>query len=345
MSRAFYFNWLIVFSFSLLTYSTVFSTIPELQNSRNNEPGKEGGETIEDAIGITSLPFIDAGYTCDNIDNYTEICPFGGCEVPDIVYSWTSTFDGSILVDLCGSTFDTQLYMYDENLDLIACNDDFYYSRDCLPYVSALVDVPVILDMTYYIVVDGNCDCGDYSILVDGIPQSPPCTLSCPPNSQIEGEPPLVDNYQDSWNAGCNNSPINIQAISAPIFCGVAGWYFNQMTSTRDTDWLECVASESTVSISLLAESSTNLFQLNIPDCDQLSILQSLNAPSCVETTMEISTFPGELVFIWVGSEYYSNPGDVEGNEYNYILTIDGADVAVSTQGIPWDSIKSFYRN
>lgn len=100
MSKSFHFTWLFVFSISLLSYTLASSALPELQNFQPNTPNREGGETIEDAIEITSLPFFDAGYTCDNIDDYTEICPFGGCEIPDIVYSWTSNIEGSIFVDL-----------------------------------------------------------------------------------------------------------------------------------------------------------------------------------------------------------------------------------------------------
>lgn len=32
--------------------------------------GREGGETLETAVPIPSLPFVDSGTTCDNADDY-----------------------------------------------------------------------------------------------------------------------------------------------------------------------------------------------------------------------------------------------------------------------------------
>lgn len=344
MSNKLFFVCFLICGITVPLKSIAISNLPELQNSQPNSGIKEGGETIEDAIEISTLPFFDTGYTCDNVDDYMEICPYVGCPIPDVVYSWTATFDGLILVDLCDSTFDTQVYMYNEDLDLIACNDDFYFSGYCGQFVSAMEDVVVSSGMTYFIVVDGNCECGEYQIKVEEIPQNGPCTISCPSGSQLEGEPPLQDNYDDLLNSGCNNLPVNFQAITASQFCGIAGWYLYDGNTRRDTDWLECIATENVVTWTLIAESTTNIFQLNIPDCDQVSVLQGMTAYSCTETTMVIDTTPGQIVYLWVGSENYSNPGDVEGNEYNYYFTIDGADVVVSSESISWDSVKSLYR-
>ena len=32
-----------------------------------------------------------------------------------------------------------------------------------------------------------------------------PCVIECPAGAELEGEPPLMDGYVDSWNGGCNS--------------------------------------------------------------------------------------------------------------------------------------------
>ena len=61
----------------------------------------------------------------------------------------------------------------------------------------------------------------------------------CPPGAALEDEPPLVDGYVDLHNGGCNTDPTDppFQPITAPIFCGVSGWYLDAGTDHRDTDW------------------------------------------------------------------------------------------------------------
>ena len=47
---------------------------------------REGGETIEDALPITNVPFYDTGATCDNINDYDRACPYFSLS-PDVIYS------------------------------------------------------------------------------------------------------------------------------------------------------------------------------------------------------------------------------------------------------------------
>ncbi len=96
---------------------------------RTNEAydSREGGETIEDAIEI-ELPFYDTGMTCDNVDDYDEACPYANSTSPDVVYTFVSSEMTDVKIDLCGSLYDTKVYLYDEFMNLIACNDDYYTS-------------------------------------------------------------------------------------------------------------------------------------------------------------------------------------------------------------------------
>ena len=65
-----------------------------------------------------------------------------------------------------------------EGLNLIACNDDFYFDDVCGIYVSKLEGVALMGGGTYYIVIDGyGDDFGDYEL---SIIEYFPCILECP---------------------------------------------------------------------------------------------------------------------------------------------------------------------
>ena len=68
-----------------------------------------------------------------------EACPHGGGGSPDVVYDFRAPTDMVLDIDLAGSTFDTKIYIYRENLKLVACNDDFYSD-----YTSLLENVVLI---------------------------------------------------------------------------------------------------------------------------------------------------------------------------------------------------------
>jgi len=138
--------------------------------------GREGGETIDDPFFVEVLPFLDAGNTCDNLDDYDETCPYGDSISPDVVYVYIPPDDQLLTVDLCGSQYDTKVYVYEGVYtpgEPLACNDDYYTPGDpCGAWVSRLDAVPVTAGVPYFVVVDGwGGDCGDYQILIDeGLP-------------------------------------------------------------------------------------------------------------------------------------------------------------------------------
>lgn len=137
---------------------------------------REGGEDIANALPISGLPFNDTGNTCDNIDDYDEACPYTGSDSPDVVYSYTPTWGEIITIDLCGSSYDTKVFVYEAIAgNLVACDDDFYKFGDaCGSWVSKIEDLNLLGGQTYYIVIDGyGGDCGDYELLITGVPAIP----------------------------------------------------------------------------------------------------------------------------------------------------------------------------
>ncbi|MCK4695659.1 MAG: choice-of-anchor J domain-containing protein, partial [Candidatus Cloacimonetes bacterium] len=97
---------------------------------------------------------------------------------PDVVYAYTPPGDITVDIDLCNSSYDTKVYVY-ENGETpgspYACNDDA-----CGPYgyQSALYALALTSGNTYYIVVDGyGGDSGNYELIVTEVAFYPP-----PPN-------------------------------------------------------------------------------------------------------------------------------------------------------------------
>jgi hypothetical protein len=84
------------------------------------------GDTIETAIPIPTIPGTYTGTTVGYNNNYDEACPYGGSTAPEVVLQVTPTEVMTVDIDLCYSSYDTKLYVYDEFLNLIACNDDFH---------------------------------------------------------------------------------------------------------------------------------------------------------------------------------------------------------------------------
>ncbi len=120
---------------------------------------KQGGEDLGDATVIPGLPYTDTGTTEGHLDDYDETCPYPAPGSPDVVYLWTADFTGSVAVDLCGSAFDTKLYVYADAVTPgapWACNDDYYDAASgCGEFVSFIEDMFVYEGVTYIIVVDG----------------------------------------------------------------------------------------------------------------------------------------------------------------------------------------------
>ena len=305
--------------------------------------GREGGENIGTAVPIGSLPFMDTGATCDNIDDYDEVCPYTGSTSPDVVYSFVVTEDNVLDVDLCGSLYDTKLYVYEDAAgNLIGCNDDFYFDDICGVYVSRIDFLPVSAGTTIYIVVDGyGGDCGTYTLNVLG---AEICDLICPAGGVDEGEPDLVDYYVDAHNGGCNSTPYVFQVLEANdepncvTMCGESGWYFAG-GSFRDTDWFEVTAISTQIDITIDAEYAVNFFVLNT-DCQNIQLLYQAVGGPCIPAALSFPTGPGDVYWLWVGPTVFSGPV----YEFEYQLNVCGIYGSVPTESSTWGGVKDLYR-
>jgi hypothetical protein len=302
-------------------------------------PDRQGGDTIFDATVIPGLPYSDSGTTAGYVNDYDEICPYSGSTAPDVVYEFTPGAAAAVNVDLCGSSYDTKVYIYDSSLNLVACNDDFYFDDICGVYVSKVENVNLSAGVTYYIVIDGyGGDFGNYVVDVMGFE---PCVLECG-DGMPEGEPPLVDGYVDHYNGGCNTPGYPFQVLMGDAagnltFCGVSGWY-NQ-GGYRDTDWFHLVMGPTgVIDITLDAEYPSLFFELS-QDCNNVQLIQQINAGPCVEAYMTISGYaPGAVAWFWAG------PGDWQQNaEYDYMCWFSGLEPGVATEPTSWSNVKALF--
>jgi hypothetical protein len=301
----------------------------------------QGGNTIEEAIPIT-IPGTFTGTTVGYTNNYDYACPYLSSTAPDVVYAVTPAADIAVDIDLCYSFFDTKLYVYDEGLNVIACNDDFYSGAPCYTYSSKLENVPLQAGATYSIVIDGyGSAAGDYQMDIE---EFVPCILECPIGAQLEGEPPLQDGYEDAHNSGCGGSQFGVpfQSITEPVFCGVSGWYIGDFGGeTRDTDWFHIIVPEGGVlEVTGDAEFATYMFELGPQDCGNVGVVQNVIMGPCLEATMSIVGAPGSLVWFWVGPTTFTGPV----NEYNYVLNLNIPGEIVATENHSWTGVKSLFR-
>ena len=299
---------------------------------------RQGGDTIPDAVMVT-LPANTTGTTAGYNHDYDEVCPYTGSLSPDVVYTFIATADMFVEVDLFGSTYDTKVYVYDENLTLIACNDDFYPD-----YVSKIEDMPVINGVQYFVVIDGyGSEFGNYVMAIDEFFPPPPCIIDCPDTAEPEGEPPLAVDYEDTYNGGCAGGGSGWQYWDSPELCGVSGFYLSYGGNSRDTDWFEIpVGPDGYLEIEGDAELETYMFELGPQDCSSVGVIQNVVIGPCNPASMTIIGDPGSIVWFWVGPTTFESPDGSDVYEYTYYL-INLTNV-VAVEEHTWSDVKTLFR-
>lgn len=205
----------------------------------------QGGENVATAFILSgSLPIVSSGTTAGYLDDYNEECEFPGSGAPDVVYSYNPASGITVDVDLCGSSYDTRLYIYENSVtpgNPFACSDDFYFDAECGFYVSKIENATLTGGSTYYIVIDGydETSYGSYMLTISETAGAE-CTwgtdISCPAWAEDESEPCGVTS-----NEGCDMPPgfENWETVpsTGATFCGTT--FADGMVS--DADWYELV--------------------------------------------------------------------------------------------------------
>jgi hypothetical protein len=321
--------------------------VPQSYPENIPDPVRQGGDTVANATVIYSVPYNDSGTTVGYTNDYDEACPYPGATAPDVVYKYVanSTFHANI--DLCGSAYDTKVYIYDGGLNLIACNDDFYFGAPCGMYVSKIENAQLVAGTTYYIVIDGyGAASGAYEFDFMGFMD--PCYQPFP---DTEGEPPLVDGYVDTYNGGCNTPPdFPFQAIVGDangdaFLGGESGWYTVDGASHRDTDWFVLtMGPQGTIEVTACAMGVTYIFELGPQDCGAVGVIQLASTNYWEEGSLTISGYDHLApVWFWVGPDTFSPP-DWPDTPYGYNIWFSGLEPGVvTTEATTWSRVKALY--
>jgi len=273
----------------------------------------QGGENVANAFVLSDpLPIISLGTTEGYLDDYDESCPYPGDNAPDVVYAYTPVSDVTVDIDLCGSSFDTKVYLYENAVTPgipYECDDDYYTDTVCGLYVSKIESLFLTGGNTYYIVIDGYDEFayGDYSLEISENSLPPPCTwdvdIICPQDALTEGETCGTDT-----NGGCEMAAgtENWETIptTGATFCGTL-WANG---GSRDTDQYELLLTET--SLVILTVDADQLIQFGLisggtagyvgnPDCTTITgISPSNTAGPCYETILDLGLLlPGTYWF------------------------------------------------
>lgn len=318
-----------------------------INNSDNGSDGREGGETIQTAVVIPSLPYNDTGATCDNVNNYDEICPYSGSTSADVVYAYTPSQNVAITADLCNSSYDTKIYIYaGAQGNLVACNDDAGcgYSG----WQSKVENIPLSAGVNYYIVIDGyGGACGTYVLHMQAYA---PCVVTCPGGAQQEGEPPCTPNYYDNTNGGCNSTPNVFEPMGSSAggcgdMCGKSGTYTYSGLSYRDTDWFLVTSASGNITADCTAEFPLQFIFIYVTDCNNIQYNLLTGGP-CQTLSLSYPTPTGSIAWLWVGPQVFSGLGACDGSPgTNYVLHACGiTPIFTPVEKATWGGIKSLYR-
>jgi hypothetical protein len=320
-------------------------------NDAGKPDSREGGETIATAWFIYALPFNDTGNTSDNINDYDEVCPYGGSLSPDVVYAYEPAADMCVSISLCNSYYDTKVYVYEDavgNVPIDGCNDDNF---DCVnppvSYTSWIPSVQLLAGHVYYIVVDGyGSASGNYVLEMTEVDCPIPCDVICV--GTPEGEPTCYDGYDDTYNGGCNSDPdvFSIQPVGSPVtICGESGVFAFAGSTYRDTDWYQIYPCGGVpITITVEAEFGALFgFVSGIADCVAPAFISYLTTPKCTPASLT-EYLPYGPVAIFVSTDAW-DPAYVCGLEYS--LTIEGYTEhcdPTPVEATTWTTIKSLYR-
>jgi len=239
----------------------------------------QGGENIATAFVLSGpLPINSGGTTAGYIDDYDEVCIYIST-APDVVYAYTPPSNVTVDIDLCGSSYDTKVFVYENTYtpgSPFACDDDTYFGPPCGLYVSKIEAAALTGGNTYYIVIDGydEFSFGDYLLTISVNVPPPPCVwgtdISCPPGSIAESESCGAD-----ANGGCNMAPETWEPVPATggTICGTT-W---ALGGIRDTDWFELMLTDAS-SVILTANADQEIFY-------GLVETTTPGAPTCASTT------------------------------------------------------------
>ena len=129
------------------------------------------GDSLASPVIVPALPYIDRWTTDCHTDQYSNLSTFTNSA--DVFYRLrTGPTAISLTASLCGSSFDTYLYVLDSTGNTLQYNDNTCGLQ------SQITHLPVDANTSYYIVVEGaGTDFGDYELSISEAYCLPPDSL------------------------------------------------------------------------------------------------------------------------------------------------------------------------
>ncbi|MCP4545581.1 MAG: PKD domain-containing protein [bacterium] len=292
------------------------------------------GETIETAIQISGLPYSHSSSTCDYADDYDEDCPWSS-NAPDVVFSYNPPQDLEITIDLCGSSFDTKVFVYDDLMNEVECNDDACGQSG----YRSFVHMNVVGGASYFVIVDGfGGGCGDYTMLIREVEPLEFCDLPCDGVNEQEMAAPCE--YDTNLPIEGNVQVLEPDENGEVTICGNTHLI---PPDKRDTDWyLGQIGPSGHVEARIYAQHETRLYLMAMHDgsddveCGEISIIEVGYGEDCVivdsynchdSVADELTCYDGDCgqdVIFWVGLPFYEPPPGYPSSGSNYRIEISG---------------------
>lgn len=246
-----------------VTYGGIKSQLGELyaQRPQNRERNPlDQGADVCPATLINGVPYTDTGSTVGMANNYEpiSICGTAGhSPSPDVVYEFRPPYTGYFSVTLCGSLYDTYVWINTggacPGATQIACNDDACGVQSA---ITSRFEYGTI----YYIVVDGwSNSSGAYTISVSGI-----CDVSCYTGYDVPectGDVIAPGQEVTNCNGGCDNvfhGGVETYDVIYPCqsFCGSGFNYVTEFGADyRDVDVFRVTLTEAcSLAVTVLSE-------------------------------------------------------------------------------------------
>lgn len=308
-----------------------------------------GGDTFATALPIAAVPFTDSGSTVGYADDYDAACGISLGTAPDVVYSFVPAATGWFRFDLCGSSYDTKMFIYDGAGVLLACNDDFDVDAgegEPCHLNARIADFPCAAGETYYVVVDGyDASAGDYTFTASAWTH---CDVVPDAGATDEGEPALASGQVDGFNPGCVDPEKPIYGTIVGDAAGQAvialrhGW---RDAGFRDLDCFRLTAGPSgSINVEFESELEARIRIRTTADCQDFVEADMATVVPCGSAVLNAVITPGSDFVISITPVQYTSPWGVTPAEFDGVLRVSGLTVGVPIEATSWGSVKGRYR-
>ncbi len=300
-------------TYAIFAAASVFTGVPVNSHYRLTVTCGVCGAAGQGDICATAFPMVlNTTYTGTTVGYNNDYDYLSSVGAPDVVYSYTSPTTQNVTFSLCGSSFDTYLYIFDTNCTgtPIVYNDDAGTLCASNSLNSIISCQALTAGHTYYVIVDGySTGSGTYSLLATACA---PCDVVHQTGDVLEvTEPwPLPGTFSiNDPDGGCNNAAPYLpqfQDITCPVsIFGKTFMYTDSITGGlyRDTDWYRLnVTSTTNLTWSVTGEISMAaiIAKAVIPPCSLLVVTSGVSAGPCSTVTVSWCATPGTW-YLWAG--------------------------------------------